>query len=255
MSPRTKVKLTREQKALVTSAPGVAEKAAFTVLERVGPVGSFEQLVQSGHYGVALAAQSYDAGMGQPFLQWALFRAIHTILDDCRVERRQTMQLDLARIAVIEYLSHVPGIRRAETSYVPDEEGLRTRLDRYKAGVIGAFLEGLASVPAMTGGEDEVIEREDAILAARAIRQVHDELQPEQRALLRLKTDKELQDAAAAHTAAGNPVSFWTLARQRGELREIVGARIAARLSARGIRDVPARLAEAWDVLNANDER
>jgi hypothetical protein len=218
---RPKVLLTRDQKALARGVPGMAEKAARAVAKDFGAIRPFDEMVESAHYGIALAAQSFDPTIGKKYPEWAYFKAYNTILDDARAQGRQLAVLIAARRAGIEYLRHEHRAPRDEDAGAPEAE-LARELSAYKAGLVASMLEGVASMRAVIGdAEDEMNARIDAGRAAEALRRVHDGLDPEQVELLGCDGEADLKALAPKRG-----VSWWTLGRERNKLRKIVGARL-----------------------------
>ena len=220
---RRKVKLTRDQKDLVRSVPGLAERAARAVVKRFGLIRPFDVLVASAHYGIALAAENFDAAAGKTFQEWAFWKAVRTILDDARADQRQRAHILAARLAAVEFMRHEHRPPRDDDATVPEEQ-LRGELDAYKAGLLASMLKGVAAVAPTVGGEDDMLTRIDAGRAAVALKEVCEDLRPEQRELLACNDEAALQ---ALSEKWGK--SWWTLGRARNKLLKVVGARLAGR--------------------------
>ena len=233
------VKLTAEQKKLVRGVPGLAERAARDAMKRFGPILPMEEMIRSAHYGIAVAAQSFDTTRGIAFEQWAYLKAQWTIVDDARTERRQSAQIAAGRCAVIELLRFEHRAPRDEDAHATDPER-RAELQGYKGAVVAAFLRGVAALPLAAGGEDEMIARVDAARAATALSRAYEGLRPEQIELLACESEADLQALAPRWGK-----SWWTLQRARAKLIKVIGARLAGQ----EIDAMPAWDDEIWRAL------
>jgi hypothetical protein len=234
----TVVKLTPEQKALVRGVPGLAERAARDVAKRFGQFRPMDEMVRSAHYGIAKAAQSFEHEMGT-FEEWAYWKAVWSVLDDARSDRRQTAVILAARVATFEFLRFCHRPPRDDDANNTEEQD-RSELDGFEGGLVAAMLRGVALMPAATGGEDEMIARLDAARAATRFKSVLDELTPDQIALLNCKDEADLKELAPSWGR-----SWWTLARARAKLMQVVGARLLGkRLDA-----MPAWDDEVWRAI------
>ena len=233
------VKLTSDQKKLVRSVLGLAERAAREAARRYGPIQPMDVMERSAHYGIALAAQSFDPDAGPSFEQWAYFKAIATIVDDARSERRQADRIAAGRHAAMEFLRFEHRAPRDEDAFATEHQD-RSELNAYKAGVVAAFVRGLAGTPLNAGGEDEMISRVDATRAAEALRHVYDGFRPEQLELLACDSEADLKELAPKWAK-----SWWTLGRARQKLLKIVGAR----LTGQNIEAMPAWDDDVWGAL------
>jgi hypothetical protein len=236
LAVRTTVKLTSDQKKLVRGVPGLAERVARDATKRFGPIKPMEVMVRSAHYGIALAAQTFDEARDLEFVEWAYLKALWTIVDDARAERRQEDQIAAARCAVIEFLRFEHRAPRDEDAYATEEED-RAELDRYKAGVIAAYLKGIAVMPLAAGGEDEMISRVDATRSATALSKAYEGFRPDQLELLACECEADLQALAPKWGR-----SWWTLGRARSKLLKLVGARLAGQK----VDQMPAWDDEVW---------
>jgi hypothetical protein len=236
---RTTVKLTSAQKKLVRSVPGLAERAARDATKRFGALQPLDVMERSAHYGIALAAQSFDPDTGPSFEQWAYLKAMATIMDDARSERRQADRIAAGRHAAMELLRFEHRASREEDAYATEQQD-RSELNAYKAGVVAAFMRGLAGTPMAAGGEDEMISRIDATRAAEALHRVYEGFRPEQLELLACEGETDLKELAPKWRK-----SWWTLARARQKLLKVVGAR----LMGQNIEEMPAWDEEIWGAL------
>jgi hypothetical protein len=233
------VKLTPDQKALVRGCPGLAERAAREATKRFGPIKPMAVMVRSAHLGIALAARTFDETRGPTFEDWAFQKAVWTIVDDARAERRQADQIAAGRCAAIEYLRFEHRDPRDEDAYATEQED-RAELNAYKAGVLAAYLRGIAVTPLSSGGEDEMNERIDATRTATALSKVYEGLRPEQLELLACESEADLQALAPRWGK-----SWWTLGRARSKLLKIVGARLAGQ----AMEAMPAWDDEVWGAV------
>jgi hypothetical protein len=238
---RATVKLTSDQKARVRAVPGLAERAAHEARKRFGSFVPLEEMVRSAHYGIALAALSFDEAVGTGFEQWAFFKALWTIVDDARTERRRAAGITAGRLAVIEFLRFEHAGPRDDDACTTEQQD-RAELGRYKAGLLASYLKGLAVMPASAGGEDEMNARLDAARAAEKLDKVYEGLQPEQLQLLECESEADLKALGAAWGK-----SWWTLGRARNKLRKIIGARLLGQR----MDEMPAWDDEVWAAVAA----
>ncbi len=230
------VKLTPDQKKWVRSVPGLAERVALEATRRFGSIKPMDAMVRSAHYGIALAARTFDPTRGPTFEEWASLKALWTIVDDARAERRQADRIAAGRCAAIEFLRFEHRPLRDEDAYATEQED-RAELNAYKAGVVAAYLRGIAVTPFSAGGEDEMNERIDATRTATALSKVYEGLRPEQLELLACETEAELQALAPKWGK-----SWWTLGRARAQLQKLIGARLVGQ----NVEAMPAWDDEVW---------
>lgn len=240
MKVRPTMALSREQRSLVKSVPGLAERVAAKVQREYKLFAvSLEQMIQSAHYGVVLAASSYDPAYEQSFLVWASYKAMQTILDDLRTELRQRDQIMMGRLAALEVMSSEPVA--GEHDVMAHDDLKRRELNRYKASVLAGYLQGVAAWQPEGDREEELVQKLDAVKALSALRRIYDDLGPEHEELLRCINQ---QDLIALAERRG--VSRWTLRREREKLQKVVGAR----LHAAHVREMPAWTEELWTAAN-----
>jgi hypothetical protein len=232
--------LTREQRALVKSVPGIAERAAREVAHEIGGDPKDMDRINQAHLGIFRAAQTYDPGQGT-FAQWALFLGVCEILDAERKGRKAARLLSAARIAGIRCLAerqHRPDDISPEAS----DQDLREALvglarEELAAKILGA----LVAEQTVAQGEEELAERITWRRVVDALQQVLEGLQPEHREMLLL--------FAHGHTiksiAKARRVDYWTLLeRFHAQL-----ALVAARLRGQHVEGAPPRPAGALEAL------
>jgi hypothetical protein len=242
---RETVKLTLAQKALVRGVVGLAERAAREAMRRWGPIQPWEVLVRSAHYGIALAAESFDQSAGPTFEQWAFQKALWTILDDSRTDRRQADPIAAARCAAMEYLRFEHRAPRDDDAYRTQEED-RAELNGYKAGLVAAILKGIAGTPTAAGGEDDMVARIDATRSAATLQRAYEGLGPEQLELMACECEADYQALAAKRGGK----SWWTLQRAHAKLQKLVGARILGQSPG----EMPAWNDEVWSAFVRADK-
>jgi hypothetical protein len=218
----TTVKLTPDQKDLVRGVQGMAERAARDTMIEVGRIRPWDAMVRSAHYGIALAARDFDAGMGK-WEDWAYHKACWTILDDAKIEGRQERKLLAARLAAREFLRYARQAPRDDDVHNTEQQDA-TALSDYMGGALAGYLEGVALMPTAAGSEDEMHARIDASRAAEKLKEVYGGLEPRQVELLRCASEADLKKLAEAWGK-----SWWTLARAKAKLQKVVGARLAGR--------------------------
>jgi hypothetical protein len=220
VTKREKVNLTQAKKDLIRSVKGVAERAVKAVVKHYGRIKPEPVMLEGAHYGVALAAESFDGEAGPKFEQWALMKAIWTILDECRREGRQTAPLEAARLAAVLHMAFEIREPRDEDAHAPREK-VHDELKGRMAGLVTAFLEGLAGTPTSTGGEDEMVRHLDAKTTATKMLSAYEGLSPEQLEIMKCACEADYKKLAAERG-----VSWWTIQRAHSKLRKMVGARL-----------------------------
>lgn len=207
---RPRVPLDAAQKVLARSVPGLVERVARDVTRTYGPFLPFEEMVATGHFAVALAAQSFDASYGVPFSQWAFYRATEAILDAGRRERRHRVILR-ARRAAMRFLAVER--RAADDPFQETTESLRGELDELAGGLMTAMLDAL--VDKRVDAEEEIQDRESFGRARGALERVMAELSKEDRELVELQFG---EDVDLRRIAAARGVSYFKLWRAKQEL-------------------------------------
>jgi RNA polymerase sigma factor (sigma-70 family) len=99
-------RLTKEQKKLVLSVPGLAEEVERAVRRTWGTGGlDAGDRLQLAHLGIFRAAQSFKPEKNVPFKHWARYKATRTLQDAMRQRARQDDPLGAAReAAATEFL-------------------------------------------------------------------------------------------------------------------------------------------------------
>lgn len=99
-------RLTKDQKKLVLSVPGLAEEVERAVRRTWGTGGlDVDDRVQLAHLGIFRAAQLFDPEKNVPFKLWARYKATRTVQDAMRQRVRQDDPVGAAReIAATESL-------------------------------------------------------------------------------------------------------------------------------------------------------
>lgn len=93
-------RLTREQKDLVRSVPGLAEEVERAVRRTWGTGGiDADDRLQLAHLGIFRAAQLFKADKNVPFKHWARYKATRTVQDAIRQRARQDDPLGAVREA------------------------------------------------------------------------------------------------------------------------------------------------------------
>lgn len=237
-----KLFLTAEQRALVTSVPGLAERVALGVKRAFRLPHDARELVRHAHYGIARAAQRWD---GQtPFEAWARFKASRAVLDGARGQRHEDAKSSTGRQTGLLYLLHEDGQVRGDPLGA-SVEAAQGELDELTQGLAAAMLADVAARPRHAGGEDEVTRREDGARAAEALRTAFATLTAELRAVVALcfagaEGDDEEATLEAVATRVGLSVS--TVKRHRSRALQLLGARLAGQ----GITELPSWLDEPW---------
>ena len=248
------VALTAAQRALITGEPGLARRAVVAVVREYGQVLPENEALEAAEEGVARGAQTFDPARGKEFGWWGFWRACQAILDAAGVERRHRAVVGLLRAAFLRRRALEGRVEEPEAASFEDVEArLATapeRLLKLAEWWVDELVEDMAA-----GGEEWLLAREEAALAARALRQVFGELFPWQRRLLSLR----FEDAKTVEKAAKRletPVR--TIERRWRALMKTLRSRLAAL----GVRSMPpwfqgegtAILAEGRDERDLVDE-
>jgi hypothetical protein len=232
--------LTREQRALVRSVPGLAERVVFELARELGGDPRSPDRVNIAHLGIYKAAQSYDPELGT-FVQWASYLAAFEILMVERKDGKQKRLLTAGRIAGFRYLAE----RQHRVDDIPTDatnDELMGELTALAQGQLVADLLGtLAAAAEPAQGEEDVAERDAWAQALTALGGVLASLKPEHREMLLL--------FAHGHTiksiAKARGVDYWTL---RDRFHEQL-ALVRARLEGQKVTSVPAAPKDAVPVL------
>jgi hypothetical protein len=228
--------LTRDERALVKSVPGVAERAVRGVCRAFDGNPRDPDLLRLAHLGIYQGALVHDPALG-PFPRWAYCKAASAVMDGLKTDRRQRRMLVAARIASCIYLATRP--RR------PDEiDPGATERELYQ-GVVGfaqenivASLVGATVAAEQPEGEDDLIEREAWAEAVKGLGGELGRLREDQRDLL----------TAYAHgrdlksVAKGRGVSYSSLLEEWHALI----AMLRARLGWLGVKSFPTPVRGDW---------
>lgn len=213
--------LTREQRALVRSVPGLAERVTFQVGRELGGDPRSPDRVNIAHLGVYKAAQSYDPELG-PFTHWAEFLATCEILMAERKERKQKRISTAGRVAGFRYLAE----RRHRVEDIPADatnDELMDALTGLAQEQLTADLLGtLAAANEPYEGEDDIAERDAVKHALAALLRVLDSLKLEHREMLLLFAHGH----SIKSIAKARGVDYWTLREHFHEQLALVRARL-----------------------------
>jgi hypothetical protein len=228
--------LTKDQRALVKRAVGIAEQAAYEVGKSLGGDPRDNDRVQLAHLGIYKAAQSYEGELG-PWEVWAKFKAICEILTGERKERKQRRLRAAGRIVGYRVLA----ANRYRAGDVPsdatDEELFGALVGLAEDQIAGEWLGALAANEELPDDDDDVAERDAWNEVMPELVGVLDSLQPGDRELLLL-------------FAHGHDVK--SIAKKRGvdystllDHFHSVLALACARLVGRNVKGVPSRPLDA----------
>jgi DNA-directed RNA polymerase specialized sigma subunit len=198
--------LTREQRALVRSVPGLAERVTFQMSREIGGDPRSPDRVNIAHLGIYKAAHSYDPDRG-PFTQWAEFLAMCEILMVERKERKQKRMLTAGRIAGFRHLAE----RQHRVEDIPADatnDELMVELTALAQEQLTADLLGtLAADGEPAEGEDDIAERDACAHVLAALEGVLESLKPEHREMLLLFAHGH----SIKSIAKARGVDYWTL--------------------------------------------
>lgn len=216
-------RLTREQKELVRSVPGVAEKAERDV-RRTWGTGGLEKndRLQLAHLGIYRAAQRFKAEKLVPFAKWSYFKATRTIRDAILQRARQNDPFGKARVAASTAFLISATIRGVEEASDPDNVRFG-KLLRFGEDCLIDELGGMVSAIDTMTPEDRLTARDewktllDALVASLA------DLSPELRSLLRRRYTEGLD---LKETAAAEGVCYETTLERHQEALRLLRARM-----------------------------
>jgi RNA polymerase sigma factor (sigma-70 family) len=243
---RPEERLTREQKTLVRSVPGVAERAAHHYRRHFRTTLSFDECVTLAHLGIFRGAQLYDADKGVPFESWAFYKAVRAIQDASRKERRQSEILEGAGMAAgIEFLAAHARRHRGDLHEETDE-GLFGQLVAMGDQMLLAELLGMGTAAISLSESDAAQSRIEWGELLDALKQAVMEQRPEVQQLLRLHYVENFTLKKAAELQG---VSYWAVMPEHKEALQ----RIRARLGSLGIQELPLATMDraAWGVVFA----
>ena len=233
--------LTKAQRDLVKSVPGLAERVAYEVGGMLGGDPRDPDRVQAAHLGIFNAAQSQDDTRG-PFPAWAKFKAVREVLTMERKQRKQKRLVTAGRIAGFR----IAATRLHRDGDIPldatDAALFSTLVGIAEEHIIGNFLGVVAACEEPPEGEDDVGEREEwSTLTATLLREL-DKLDPENRELLLLFA----HDHDVKAVAATRRVDYGTLREKFHAQLALLRARLKAQTK---VKRVPRRPDDAGAVL------
>jgi RNA polymerase sigma factor (sigma-70 family) len=231
-------RLTRDQKALVRSVPGLAEEVVRAVRRTwgTGRIDADDRL-QLAHLGIFRAAQLFQAEKNVPFKHWARYKATRMLQDAIRQRARQDDPLGTARDeASAEYLitATIAGCRDASEADHVQLGKLLGFGESHLVEQLGGM--GMAittmTVEERLSARDEWSYLVDALVASLA------DLSAELRSLLRWRYVEGLD---LKETAAAEGVCYTTLLERHQEAVKL----LRARLRRHGVSKVPEACDEA----------
>lgn len=213
--------LTREQRALVRSVPGLAERVTFQMSREIGGDPRSPDRVNIAHLGIYKAAQSYDPEQG-PFTQWAEFLATCEILMVERKERKQKRILTAGRVAGLRYLAE----RRHRVEDIPvdatNDELMAALTGLAQEQLTADLLGSLVVADEPDEGEDDVAERDAWKHALEVLVRVLDGVKPEHREMLLLFANGH----SIKSIAKARGVDYWALREHFHKQLALVQARL-----------------------------
>lgn len=185
------VALTAAQRALVASEPGLASRAVKAVFQEYGPILPRDEALQIAETAVQRAAQTFDAAKGTGFGWWGFWVASKAILFAARVEHREHVLVGVLRGAFLRRRALEGRFEEPEATSFEEVEArlamapkrLLNRAESWVDEMLDALFEG---------SEERIAEKDQARTAARALRQVYEELKPTERRLLSFRFADEL---------------------------------------------------------------
>ena len=228
-------RLTREQKTLVLSVPGCAERAAREVRLHFGAGGMLkEDMVQHGHFGIFRAAQLFDPGRGVPFR------------DAVRRHRGRRDPLEAGSIAAeSDFLATKP--RPAEIDAFQSDQALRDQLDDILEDQLVAKLTGAAATTDTLTVEERVNAQLDWGTAFAALEQVLSELPARVREVLRLHYAENVSLKEISGLVGWG---YWGLLPEHQETLRL----LKARLRGLGVSGLPAQIGQIAELSRVFDQ-
>jgi hypothetical protein len=177
--------LTKEQRDLVKSALGVAERAAYEYGHALGGDPRSADRVQAAHLGIAKAAQTYDPELG-PFPPWAKIKAVSEILTTERRERKQKRLVTAGRLVGLR-VTATRGHRDGDVPVDASDESLFSALVGIAEDqIVGDWLGVVAAAEEPAEGDEEIAERDAwGVTMAKMVGEL-DQLAPKHREMLLL---------------------------------------------------------------------
>jgi len=232
--------LTKEQRALARSVPGLAEQVVYDLGRGLlGGDPRSPDRIQCAHLGIYKAAQTHDGDLGS-FGMWAYWKAVFEVINVERRDRKQRRLLTAGRIAGFRM-----AMARQRHTDLPqnagDDELMEVLVGLAEEQIVGELLGVLAATDEPPDGGEEVEDRDAWLDATGKLTGVLDGLQPEWREVFLLFAGGH--DIKAIAKARG--VDYSNLLDQFH--RQL--ALVRARLEALNVRGVPRRPADARPVL------
>lgn len=222
--------LTREQRALVRSVPGLAERVTFQMGREIGGDPRSPDRVNIAHLGIYKAAQSYDPEQG-PFTQWAEYHAMYEILMVERKERKQKRILTAGRIAGFRYFAG----RQHRVEDIPadatNDELLGELTALAQEQLVAELLGELAACEEPANEEEDIAERDAWERALEVLQHVLAGLKPEHREMLLLFAHGH----SIKSIAKARGVDYWALRERFHEQLRLA----RARMEGQKVTDVP----------------
>jgi RNA polymerase sigma factor (sigma-70 family) len=235
-------KATKEQKALIRSVPGLAEKAVRHVRKAWGTGGlDRDDLVQIAHLGIFRAAQSYDASKG-PFAGWAFYKASHAVRDAVRQALGPRKPLDAAREAAETNYLCATTVPADDDPSEPPQASFR-HMVQFAEDLLLAEMEGVMGAMDALSPEEAVMAKQEWEVAFAALSTSVPDVKPERLDLLKKHYGEGLN---LKQTAAAQGLSYWTILSRHEETLDL----LRARLRGQGVTEMPsAGAGEAWGSL------
>lgn len=222
---------TKEQKALIRSVPGMAEKAVGEVNRSWG-MGGIERddLVQIAHLGIFRAAQSFDPTKGE-FPGWAFYKASNAVRDAVRQALGPRKPVDAARDAAES--NYLTGTKIPEHDDPAEPERMSYRnMVEFVEELFLSEMEGVMGALESLTPEEALIAKEEWQVAMAALSESVPSVKPERLDLLKKHYGEELN---LKQTAAAQGLSYWTILDRHEETLVL----LRARLRGRGVVEMP----------------
>ena len=222
---------TKEQKALIQSVPGAAERAVREVRRSWGNGGiERDDLVQIAHLGIFRAAQSYDPSKGE-FAGWAFYKASHAVRDAVRQALGPRRPVDAAKdLAETNFLTGT-GIPTNDDPAEPEKATFRHMVE-FAEELLSAELEGMMGAMEVLTPEEALLAKEEWEVTFEALSASVPDVKPERLDLLKKHYGEGLN---LKQTAAAQGLSYWTILERHEETLGL----LRARLRGRGVTGVP----------------
>jgi RNA polymerase sigma factor (sigma-70 family) len=240
---RPLVRATKEQKALILSVPGMAERAVREVRRSWGDGGlDRDDLVQIAHLGIFRAAQSFDPSKGE-FPGWAFYKASNAVRDAVRQALGPRKPVDAARDAAeTNYLTGT-GIPEHDDPAEPEQASFRHMVE-FVEELFVSEMEGVMGALESLSPEEALMAKEEWEGAFEALNAVVPDVKPERLDLLKKHYGEGLN---LKQTATAQGLSYWTILDRHEETLGL----LRARLRGRGVTAMPALVDGALESLFA----